>query len=363
MGSMACYHLARRGVRVLGLEQFGIPHGLGSSGGGSRMVRQLYHEHPAYIALLRRAYELWADLERESDQQLMHLVGGVYMGEPDADSIAGAIATARAHRLAHEVLDHAAMAARFPQFRLPPGYVGVFEPTAGWVAPERSIAAAAHLAMVHGAELHGHEPVLRWAERIGGLVVETAAGTYHADQIVFCGGPWTGQVVRDLGVELRVTRQVVGWVWPKTPEDFGPDRLPVWSLRRADGTRLYGFPMDLENPGLKVANHDRSVTADPDTLRRDALPGDEATFRAALAALLPDADGPLLSMRVCMYTNSPDLHPVVGRHPLHPRAVVACGFSGHGFKLATVVGSVIADFVTRGRTDLPCEFLSPARFA
>jgi len=362
MGSMACYHLAQHRVKVLGLEQFDIPNGLGSSSGGSRVIRQLYHEHPDYVALLVRAYELWSELERESGQKLLHVIGGVYMGEPDCDSIAGAIQTAEKNHLAHEVLDHAQMARRFPQFRLPSGYVGLFEPTAGWVAPEKSIAAACHCAMMRGAELHGHEAVLNWTERTDVVVVETPAGTYHADQIIFCGGAWSGELLRDLEIELWVSRQVVGWVWPKKPEQFLPGRLPVWSLRRRDGTRLYGFPMNLEIPGVKVANHDRSVRADARTLCREMQPEDEATFRGALRTLLPDADGPLLSLRICMYTNTADLHCVIGRHPRHARAVVACGFSGHGFKLATVVGSMLADLVVHDRIDLPCDFLSPDRF-
>jgi sarcosine oxidase len=362
MGSMACYHLAQRGVKVLGLEQFDIPNELGSSGGGSRVIRQLVHEHPDYVALLVRAYELWSELERESGAKLLHVVGGLYMGEPDCDSIAGAIQTAERNHLAHEVLDDAQMAKRFPQFHLPSGHVGVLEPAAGWLAPEKSIAAACHGAMMRGAELRGHAAVLKWSERSDGVVVETPAATFHADQILFCGGAWTSELTRDLGIELRVSRQVVGWVWPKRPESFLPGRLPIWSFRRRDDTRLYGFPMNAEIPGLKVANHDRSVTADPRTLCRKMLPGDEATFRAALRTLLPDADGPLLSLRICMYTNTADLHGVIGRHPRHPRAVVACGFSGHGFKLATVVGSMLADLLILDRTDLPCDFLSPARF-
>lgn len=362
MGSMACYHLAQRGLKVLGLEQFDIPNDLGSSAGSSRVIRQLYHEHPDYIPLLLRAYELWSELERESGQKLLHVTGGLYMGEPDCDSIAGTIQTAQQNHLAHEVFDRDQIAQRFPQFHLPAGYVGVFEPIAGWVAPERSVAAACHCAMMRGAEVHGNEPVLEWGESSGGIRVKTRAATYHADKIVFCGGAWTSELVRELGIELWVSRQVVGWIWPKKPEAFFPGRLPIWSFRRRDDTRLYGFPMNLEIPGVKVANHDRSFRTDVQGLCREMLPGDEATFRGALAALLPDADGPLLSLRICMYTNSPDLHFVIGLHPLRSRVIVACGFSGHGFKLAPVVGSMIADFVVDGRTDLPCEFMSPLRF-
>jgi sarcosine oxidase len=364
MGSLACYQLARRGVRVLGLEQFDIPNARGSSHGASRMLRKIYHEHDDYIALLERTYQLWGELERESGRRLLHLVGGLYMGDPDYEAIQGSIRTAQEHGLAHEVLDRRQIADRFPQFRLPEGCIGVYEPTAGWVPPEQAVCAACHCAMMRGVELHGHEPVLDWQEAHGGGVsVRTPAGTYRADQVLFCGGPWTGELVKGLGVSLWVSRQVTGWVWPRDPQTFVGDRLPCWSFRRRDGTRLYGFPLTVEGPGLKVANHDRSVRADPRTICRDALPGDEGAFREGLRAVLPAADGPLLALRVCMYTNSPDLHAVIGRHPRFPRALVACGFSGHGFKLAPVVGAILADLAVDGRTDLPIEFLGPQRFS
>ena len=363
MGAMACYQLARRGVRVLGLDQYDVPNNLGSSSGGSRVIRQLYHEHDDYIPLLLRSYELWSELERASGEKLMHPTGAVYMGEPQFDSIAETIAMAQRHGLAHEVLDHAELGSRFPQFHVPSNYVGVFEPMAGWLAPERSVAAAATAALHRGATLHARRPVVRWEERSDGVVVETDADTYEADQVIFCGGPWTSELVADLGVELWVSRQVAAWLWPKRPEEFMPGRFPIWSFRRGDDTRLYGFPMSNEIPGVKVANHDRSMRSDVRTISREHLPGDEETFRGALAALLPEANGPLLSLRICMYTNSPDLHPIIGRHPRHPRVIVACGFSGHGFKLATVVGEVLADLAVDNRTALPCEFLSPARFS
>lgn len=362
MGAMACWQLARRGVKVLGLEQFGIPNTLGSSSGGSRMIRQLYHEHGDYIPLLLRSYELWEELEHESGQKLLHITGGIYMGEPDCDSIAGAISTAEQHHLAHDVLDRKQLAQRYPQFQVPDDYVGLFEPTAGWVAPEKSVAAACYVAMRSGAELHGFESVTKWEVNSNGVDVVTPRGTYQADQVIVCGGAWMSELLDELGTELWISRQVVGWVWPQKPEEFTDRSLPVWSLRRSDGTRLYGFPMGIEQPGLKVANHDRSVHGARDELCREPVAADEATFRSALAALLPAASGPLLSLQVCFYTNSLDLHALVGRHPTNNRVLVSGGCSGHGFKLAPVFGSILADLATRNKTDLPCEFLRADRF-
>ncbi len=361
MGSAACYHLARRGVRVLGLEKFDIPHGNGSSTGFSRMIRMSYHEHPDYVPLLRSAFELWHELESESGQKLLYLTGGLYMGPAEGETVGGALRAARKFSLPFELFDHAALRRRFPQFHVPEDFVGMLETNAGFVLPEASVAAHALLALRHGAELHGREAVARWSANAAGVEVVTERATYQAGRLVFCGGAWTDQLVRDLGVPLRVTRQVLGWVWPKNPEAFELGRLPVWAIDYLDGTSHYGFPMMPDNPGFKVAHHSPAQTVDPDAVPRALLPGDEDTFRILLRKQIPDADGPLLSLRTCLYTNSPDSHFIIDRHPEDFRVLLACGFSGHGFKFATVVGKVLSDLAADGSTPHPIGFLGLAR--
>jgi sarcosine oxidase len=169
--------------------------------------------------------------------------------------------------------------------------------------------------------------------------------------------------VADLGVELVVTRQVLGWVWPRRPERFELGAFPVWGIENADGSLAYGFPMMVDNPGLKVARHGRGPVTDPDRVSRAATAADETEVHEILNRNLPDGNGPLLSLRVCLYTNSPDGHFIIDRHPRHERVTVACGFSGHGFKFASVVGEVLADLATKGATGLPVEFLGLRRFA
>ncbi|MDB6128218.1 MAG: N-methyl-L-tryptophan oxidase, partial [Verrucomicrobia bacterium] len=193
--------------------------------------------------------------------------------------------------------------------------------------------------------------------------VVTHRGTYQAERVVFCGGAWTDRLVQDLGVSLRVTRQTLGWVWPKTPARFELGRFPVWVIDRLDGSCHYGFPMMPDNPGFKIAHHSPGLDADPDSLVRTVLPGDEESFRPVLRTQIPEADGPLLSLRVCMYTNSPDGNFIVDRHPEKSRVILACGFSGHGFKFATVLGQVLADLATKEKTAHPIEFLGLGRFA
>jgi sarcosine oxidase len=362
MGSSACYHLAKRGVRVLGLEQFDIPHAKGSSYGYSRMIRTAYYEHPDYVPLLRRAFQLWKQLEDEALLKVLHVTGGLYLGRPNGEIISGSLASSRKHALAYELHDRRALRNQYPQFHVPDDYVGLFEYQAGFLLPELAIGAYVDLAMRHGAEIHGNEPVTSWTDDSRGVTVTTPRGTYRADQVVFCGGAWSDKLVTDLGVKLLVTRQVLGWVQPRRRDLFQLGVLPVWAIDNHDGTIHYGFPLTPESPGLKIAHHGPGPATDPDTIDRAPHPDDEQTFRPALRRHLPDADGPLLSMRICMYTNSPDHHFIIDRHPKHPRATIACGFSGHGFKFASVIGEALADLATKGGGELPIGFLGFSRF-
>jgi sarcosine oxidase len=362
MGSSACYHLANRGARVLGLEQFDIPHARGSSHGQSRMIRMAYYEHPDYVPLLRRAYELWDELERVSGQKLLHVTGGLYMGPPAGEIVGGSLQSARRHGLAHELLDRAQVERRYPQFRIPDDWAALYEPRAGFLPPERTVAAYAEAALRRGAELHGHEPLLAWRATGSAVDVRTTRGEYHADRLVFCGGPWSAKLLAELAVPLVVTRQVLGWVWPRRPELFALGRLPVWAIEKEGGI-YYGFPMMGDGPGLKLADHSRGTVTDPDRVAREVTAEDEQTFRPAIDRYIPDARGPTLAMRVCLYTHSPDSHFIIDRHPGYERVTVACGFSGHGFKFASVVGEVLADLALVGRTSLPISFLGLSRFA
>jgi len=363
MGSSACYHLARRGASVLGLEQFAIGHDRGSSHGQSRMIRMAYYEHPDYVPLLRRAYSLWHELEAASDQKLLYITGGLYLGRPDGGVVAGSLAAVRAHDLPHELLTPDAVTEQFPAFRVPPDWSAVYEPLAGFLLPEAVVQAQASLARSHGAEIHENTPVIAWSgEPSDGVTVRTKAGEYHGRRLIVCGGAWAARLLPALGVPLVVTRQVLGWVQPRRPDTFTLGRFPVWAAENPDGSLQYGFPILPGEQTLKVAWHGAGTSADPDALDRTTSPADAATFLPALPHLLPDACGPVAEMRVCMYTNSPDHHFVVDRLPGEPRVTVACGFSGHGFKFASVIGEVLADLSLDGRTGLPAQFLGLGRF-
>jgi sarcosine oxidase len=363
MGASACHHLARRGARVLGLEQFDIPHTLGSSHGMSRMIRMAYFEHPDYVPLLKRAYELWEELERLTGQTFLHITGGLYMGKPECELVAGSLAAAQKHELPHQLLSRDEVALKFPQFALPENHVALFEPRAGFLQPEKVVAAYARTALHAGAELHGREPVREWSADSSGVSVRTDLAEYRARKLVFCAGPWTGKLLREFAERLVVTRQVMLWFGPRDPSMFELGKLPVWAIDRPAGGLYYGFPVFSDDVGLKVACHAPGAPTDPDQVMRDPLPGDLEEVRAAMRAYLPDGDGPILSQRVCMYTNSLDSHFIIDLHPANPdgRVILACGFSGHGFKFASVVGEVLADLALEGKTRWPIGFLNAGR--
>jgi sarcosine oxidase len=365
MGSAAAFHLARRGARVLGLDRFAPPHDRGSSHGRSRIIREAYFEDPLYVPLVQRAYELWDELEIAAGTQLFRRTGGLMLGPRDGAVVSGALASARRHGLAHEELDATEVTRRFPAFHPTPGMVGVWEPRAGYLVPERAVAAHLALAAQHGAELRTGESVLRWeagGDRVEYVTARSGAhATYAARRLVLAAGAWTRRLLEpELQLPLVVERVVQHWFRPaRDAELFAPDRFPIFICEYAPGLAWYGFPDAGE--GVKAAlHHHGELGVDPDVLRREVAPEEVAAVRALLRTFMPAADGPLLDSAVCMYTNTPDEHFVVDVHPAHPEVVIASPCSGHGFKFSSAIGELVADLATGGRTGFD---LTPFRIA
>ncbi len=354
MGSAVVYHLARRGVRVLGIERFGIPHDRGSSHGLSRIIRLAYWEHADYVPLVRRAYDLWRELERTSGEPLLVVTGSIDGGPADSPMIRGALAACRTHGLEHDLLDSAALAGTFPGYRLPDGHVAVFQPSGGFLLPERCIVAHVNAARTLDATVHTEERVIEWTIASGRVCVTSDRGQYEAASLVITAGPWLPDIVPTLAPRLTVERQVVLWTQPLRPELFTRDRFPVFYIDTPHGA-FYGFPADPER-GFKIGKyHHRRQETDPDSMDRTCSAEDEATLREGISHYFPDANGPTLSSSACLFTNTPDGHFVVDRLPAHPQVVIAGGFCGHGFKFCSAVGEMVADLVldeTSRRIDL-----------
>lgn len=368
MGSAAAAHLAARGRRVLGLEQFTPPHDRGSSHGHTRVIRQAYFEHPAYVPLLLRAYELWHELERDTGRELLLLSGGLMMGAPDSEVVSGSLRSAREHGLPHEELDAGDIRRRFPQFRISDDTVALFERAAGLVYCERAVTAHLEAATRRGAELHFEEPVQSWRPTSdGGVTVTTAKATYSAAQLVITPGPWAPALLAELGVPFVVERQVLYWFQPQGGvAPFRPERFPIYIWQHPTGATPYGFPaVDDPDGGVKIAFYRKPVAepCTPEAMDRRIRDDDVADMRTTIRDFLPALDGPLVKAATCLYTLTPDLNFVIGPHPAHPQVQVAAGFSGHGFKFCSVVGEVMADLVTRGETRHDIGLFDPRRFA
>lgn len=360
MGSAALYHLAARGLRVCGVEQHHVAHGFGSSHGRVRVIRKAYFEHPDYVPLLDRAYELWAELERESGKTLLVQCGLLLGGPPGSETMRGLEACYRAHRLPHERYGPGEGRERFPKFTVPEPFELFFDPLAGYLFIEDCIAAYLDLAERHGAEVRIHEPAAGWKPEGGGVRVTTAKGDILADRLVLTLGPWAAEALRELGLGLRVLRKVQ--LWYDAPDiDAYRAGFPAYFFEMDYG-QFYGFPA-IGEWGLKVAEHSGGrPVEDPAAVHRGLDSEDEAPVLRFLAGVFPGLRPARAHFSVCMYTMTPDGHFVLDVHPEHPQVVLAAGFSGHGFKFAPVIGEVLADLAQQAATRHPIDFLRLGRF-
>jgi sarcosine oxidase len=364
MGSASAYHLARRGWRVLGLEQHDLLHELGSSHGLTRIIRLAYHEDPSYVPLLRRSYELWHELEEQAGERLLITTGSIEGGPEDGHTFRGSLAAAQVHELPHEVLDLDELRRRFPAYgQFDRGLRAVWQPDGGFLLAERTILAHVNGALRHGAELHFREPVRDWQPTAeGGVRVATDRGTHEGGRLIICAGPWVGRLLPQLTPMAVPERQVLAWLQPTHPELFAPERFPVFLVDVEEGS-YYGFPIH-DVPGFKFGRyHHLREPIDPDDPDRSTRPDDEAVLRAFAARYFPSGAGPTLMLKACIFTNSPDEHFLIDRLPDLPQVSVAAGFSGHGYKFCSVVGEVMADLAQHGETRHDIGLFRLDRFA
>jgi sarcosine oxidase len=363
MGSAAAYHLARRGQRVLGLEQFDLLHELGSSHGLTRIIRLAYHEHPSYVPLLRRAYELWHDLEANAGERLLVTTGSLEGGPEDGTTFRGALEAAELHDLPHEVLDAADMRRRYPAYAgFDASTRAVYQPDGGFLLAERTILAHVNGALAAGAELRFREPALRWEAVGDGVRVETERGTYEADRLVVAAGAWARSLVPSLDRLAVPERQVLAWLQPTAVELFEADRFPVFLIDVEEGS-YYGFPIH-DVPGFKFGRyHHLEEPMNPSDTDRSVRPDDEAVLRAFAERYFPDGAGPTVMLKGCIFTNSPDEHFLLDTLPDAPQVSLFAGESGHGYKFASVVGKILADLAVDGATRHDIGLFRLDRFA
>ena len=361
MGSATAYHLAERGARVLGIDQYQPPHDLGSSHGESRVIRLVYYEHPLYVPMLQRAFELWHRLERDAAMPgLLHTTGNLMLGRAGRGLIGGSMRAAKEHDLPLETIPRAQLQDRFPQFAPRAGFTALFDPAAGFLDAERCVQAHLDLAVRHGATLRFNERVVRWTRAGAGVRVETGQGTYEASRLVLAAGPWITELLGAHGSRLSVERQTMVWFEPPGEREMWmPGRFPVFMCEFDDGQLIYGFPTGPR--GWKVAVHyEGELVQDVRSMRRTVEPHDIARVRSAVSRLFEWVkEAPVLDAAPCLYTDTPDLRFVIDFLPGMPQVLVSSPCSGHGFKFAPVIGEMQAQLVLDGR----CAFdITPFRF-
>ena len=362
MGSATLHQLAKRGRRVLGIEQFTPGHARGSSHGKSRIIREAYFEDPRYVPLVQRAYECWHALEAESGVTVLRQTGGLMLGAPSSEVVSGARRSAALHGLSHEVIDAVEVRRRYPAFRPAEHEIGVVEPRAGMLAPELAITTFTELAQRHGATIQTDEALMSWRPNGDGVQVNTTKGTYRAATLILTVGAWAGKVFGELSLPLTVQRNVLHWFIPRrNAEQFAPEQFPIFIHDHGDGPAWYGFPDT--GDGVKLALHHHGDVADPDALRHHVRDDEVELIRTIVRRFLPDVDGPLRASQPCMYTNVPDDHFIIDRHPDHASVIVASPCSGHGFKFSSAIGEVLADMATGDRVAFDTSLFSLARFS
>tara|TARA_Y100001936_G_C16068573_1_gene668964 strand:- start:66 stop:1397 length:1332 start_codon:yes stop_codon:yes gene_type:complete len=366
MGSSACYHIAKQGLSVLGLEQFDIPHEMGSHTGQSRIIRKAYFEHPNYVPLLERAYQNWRSLEKEISNQIYFKTGLLYFGPSNHLLIKGTQKSAIKYGIKVNELDREEQLDKFPQFKVPENYTNLIEVDAGFVTPERAILSYTEQALKYKAIIHTKEKTLEWSKKDDIIQVKTNKQIYKCKKLVLTAGAWTSKFSNIKN--LNVTRQILAWAKPEKPDMFELNNFPCWTFADPSVNGIYyGFPslprFTFEEPsGFKFAHHTKGKLTDPDIVNRNVSKQEEKTLVEAIKKFIPKGIETITSLKTCLYTYSPDEDFILDFYNNNEDVVIASGFSGHGFKFASVIGEILSELVTKGKSIHPINFLKSNRF-
>lgn len=361
IGSASVFHLAKEGVDVLGLEQYDIPHTMGSSHGGTRMIRLSYFNEERYVPLLRRAYDLWDELSTISGEKLRYKTGSLDIGKPDGEVVRGAKNACSTHNLEHTILSGDELNEAYPGFEVPSEYEAVYQDDGGFLDPEACTIAHVDAAHEVGGEVRARERVTDWSANKREVEVETTKRVYTAEKLVITTGAWAYKSTDIFGEELQPEPRTMGWFQPKKPEQYTPDLFPVYHIE-SNNERIYGFPR-YDQPGVKIGRYGHPQgTVDPDTLDRTPTAGEEETLRSLLEEFMPDASGPTMGLQRCLITNTIDDDFIIDNHPDYENVIFGVGFSGHGFKLASAIGELISELSLDGQTKHDIDMFSIDRF-
>lgn len=349
IGSGAAYWLAKRGARVLGIEQFELGHARGSSHDWSRIIRLSYFT-PAYVRLAKEAYAAWDTLESDAGERVVFKTGGLDLGPRDgAIPLTNYAGSMRECGVAFEELDAAEIRRRWPAWRIGDDVHGLFQADGGIVAAERATAALRRVAVAFGADLRENARVTALRARDGEIDVETDGARYRAGKLVIAAAAWTPHALAHFGMRIpfEVTKEQAIYFQARDLADFAFGAFPIWIWM--DDPSFYGFPVFGETDSVKVTQDAGGRAVDPDTRGFEEDPAITARVTAFLERYLPSALGPVRRLKTCLYALTPDRDFIVDRLPGHPNVSVAAG-GGHGFKFAAAIGRILSDLALDGAT-------------
>jgi sarcosine oxidase len=361
MGSSACYHLAKKGLNVLGLEQFSIPHDKGSSHGETRMIRKAYFEHPNYVPLLRRAYQLWDELEEETGQKLFNRCGMILYADESSEVYKGTFRSSEEHQLPLEKMSAAEAMKKWPAYKPFEHHSVLFEPAAGFLYSEKIISAYVSLARENGAVIRENQEVVDFFPAGEGVAVQTKAEIFYADKLVITAGAWTISVLKELNIPFQLLRKNLSW-HTAGKEHSAENGTPAAFFDLGENM-FYMFP-SVNVKGVKIGKHSGGEPINRPEEKQIKTP--DRSFLQPIESFidthLPHASKKYNDFVSCIYTNTPDQNFLIDRHPKHTHIVFASGFSGHGFKFASVIGEILADLTTEEESELLTDFLRLRRF-
>lgn len=362
MGAATTYHLAKRGHRVLALEQFAIGHDQGSSHGHSRIIRLAY-DFPDYIQLAQAAYPLWRTLEQESGIALLRMTGGLDIATSRTPSFAATRTSLAAVGIPFEDLTQTDIVKRFPQFHLPDDTIGIYQPDAGILNASLCVSTLVTQARRYGARLQEHEPARQLLPSGAGVMVHTDTASYTADRLIVTVGSWAQPLLHNIGLDvpLTISKELVAFFQPSKPDIFEPERFPIFIHHYANRKSIYGFPI-FGLPGIKIAQHGGGPSITPDD-HDQAIPPDRLDMLSAYVTQhFPHATGTIIFTQTCRYTMTPDEHFIIDHLPDTPQIIIGSPCSGHGFKFGALIGAILADLTEHGTTTYPIERFTLARF-
>jgi sarcosine oxidase len=376
LGAATLDRLARRGLRVLGLDRFAPPHDRGSSHGELRITREAIGEGAQYVPLAQRSHQLWREIEQESGESLFVGCGLLVIGKRggaarhhgQTDFVGNTIASAERFGIRHEILAAVEVERRYPQFAIGADALGYFEPGAGFLRPERCVAAQLALAQLHGAELQTGARVIALEQARAGasVAVTTERGRRLARHVVLAAGPWLPELVpASIAAHFRVYRQVQHWFTPDSPEAFARGRFPAFIWMHGDdaGAHFYGFPSDSADGAVKIASEDYGTPVSPEDVEHAVEAAEaHAMFEQHVRGRLRGMQPRPARSSVCLYTSTPDGAFVIDVHPKMAGVTILSACSGHGFKHSPAIGEAVAERIVDGQSTLDLAPFALSRF-